>query len=140
MAVQQIPDGDFAKSTGAYPMQSEPVPVFVDPQVDYSKSTNAYPMYDDRNDPRVTVAHYDAPPVVSFPTPGPASSGIEDHVLAQRKAMGLSDDPSGESDSGYEARPSSVSVPGADGVDREVKVVEAPEKSSAKGRTRATGK
>ncbi len=118
MAIQNVPDVDFSKSTGAFPLAKSPAPVFVDPQIDYSKSTNAYPMFDDRNDPAILVTHYDAPVSASFPTPGPISSGVEDHVLIQRKQLGLSDDASGESDVGYEARPSSVPVPGADGVDR----------------------
>lgn len=139
MAVQHT-DVDFSKSTGAYPMEKEPKPLFVDADIDYSKSTGAYPMFDDRNATERAVEHYTAEVDAQFITPGPSSSGQEDLVKVQRKDLGLSSDPSGEKDAGYEARPSSVSLPGADGVDREAKVVEAPQGSDVKGRRRATGK
>ncbi len=116
MAAVQGPDVDFSKSTNAFPMGKSPQPIFGNDVVDFSKSTNAYPMYDDRNAPQVDARHLSAKLDPQFVTPGPISTGHESVVVAQRASMGLSDDPSGESDAGYEARPSTIPVPGADGV------------------------
>jgi hypothetical protein len=132
MGIKADAEIDYAKSTNAYPMDKEPQPLFVDnSDIDYSKSTGAYPMYDEH----VTVVPHEETGGVAiervvehvgsetaevrFSTPGPTSSGPEELVTAQRAEMGLSADPTGESDAGYEARPSSIAVPGADGVDRD---------------------
>jgi hypothetical protein len=145
MAIKQS-DIDYSKSTGAYPMPKDPTPLFIDnTDIDYSKSTGAYPMYDESSVNTLTervVEHIDADVDPQFTTPGPQSQGIEEHVAVQRKDLGLSADPTGESDAGYEARPSTVPVPGADGVDREAeaKVVEAPEDRRVRRGRQAQGK
>jgi hypothetical protein len=121
MGITTNGDVDFSKSTGAYPMDKEPQPLFVDADVDYSKSTGAYPMYDDTSGTPVerVVEHVGSDQAsVQFPTPGPISSGVTSVVEAQRSDLALTADPTGESDAGYEARPSTVPVPGADGVER----------------------
>jgi hypothetical protein len=111
---------DYSKSTMAYPMDPTPKVEFVDSDIDYSKSTGAYPMYDERNAPERVIEHVGSYVAdVQFPTPGPVSSGLPDVVAQQRAELGLSSDPSGGSDQGYEARPSTIPVAGADGVDRE---------------------
>jgi len=149
-------DPDFSKSTNAFPMDREPAVILSDGGIDYSKSTGAFPMYDDRNARQRTVEHIGAEVHPGFITPGPQSTGAVDSVVVtQRKSLGLSADPTGESDAGYEARPTTVVVPGADGVEREVttshtkvvdgnevvaKVVEPAVVDKAHGRTRATGK
>lgn len=137
-------DVDYSKSTGAYPMPKDPTPIFVDhSDIDYSKSTGAYPMHDESSVNTLRdrlVEHVDAPVDAQFTTPGPSSLGDEDAVSVQRKDLGLSSDPSGDSDAGYEARPSTVPVPGADGVDREAKVVAPPQSPEVKRGRRATGK
>lgn len=167
MAIKQKSDVDFTKSTMAFPMGADPVPIFVDGDVDYAASTGAYPMYDEPAMAAATtriVEHVDADgadrvalvhdiehvgsddTTGAFPTPGPASAGVAEAYQAQRAELGLSDDPSGDSDRGYEARPSSVPLPGADGVDRthgqqvQAKVVAPPAKAAPAKRTRARGK
>lgn len=135
-------ENDFNRSTGAYPMEKEPRTVFVDPDEDLSRSTMAYPMHDDPErlvdelaaleltkaeqaavrTAGVTTIGLTSTAEVSYPTPGPASSGLtEDRVVKQRADLGLSPDPSGDSDAGYEARPWTHPVPGADGVDRDAR-------------------
>lgn len=136
---------DYSKSTMAYPMATEPTPRFVDSDIDYSASTGAYPMHDARSVNTLVervVEHIDAPVEPQFETPGPISAGMEDAVAEQRAELGLSADPSGESDAGYEARPSTLPVPGADGVDREpeVKVIAPPPRPQVRRGRRATGK
>lgn len=113
---------DYSKSTGAYPMAKEPQPVFVDADIDYSKSTGAYPMYDERNQPERVVEHLNAEVDPQFTTPGPSSTGDEQVVADQRADLGLSDDPSGESDAGF---------------DPEAKVVRARHKAAAGSKTQA---
>lgn len=154
MAIKADPDIDYAKSTGAYPMDKDPTPLFVDnSDIDYSKSTGAYPMYDEHvvvgENPSGTaqvehvVEHVGSDQAdVQFPTPGPVSSGAEEAVAKQRTDLGLSADPSGDSDAGYEARPSTIAVPGADGVDRDAqtKVVDSPKKAAPRKNTQAQGK
>lgn len=135
---------DYSKSTGAYPMPATPEPIFDDRgDIDYAASTNAYPMYDENSINTVTervVEHIAAPVDAQFTTPGPVSQGTEQEVAAQRTDLGLSDDPSGDSDAGYEARPSTVPLPGADGVDREAKVITPPDTPKVRRGPRATGK
>lgn len=147
MAVKVDPEVDYSKSTGAYPMPKDPTPMFVDnSDIDYAKSTGAYPMYDEKSvntlTERVVERVGSDTADVQFATPGPVSTGAEEHVAAQRADLGMSPDPSGESDAGYEARPSTVSVTGADGVSRDVqaKVVAGPKKRTPRKASRAEGK
>jgi len=135
-------DTDYSKSTGAYPMPKDPQPIFVDnSDIDFSKSTGAYPMYDEGSigtAPERVVEHIDAPADVQFTTPGPSSQGDPDVYAQQRQALGLSSDPSGDSDAGYEARPSSQL--GAEPEPAETKVVEPPRKRGTRRTGGAEGK
>jgi hypothetical protein len=120
IVVDDAGDNAFARSTGAYPMSGEPRTIFVDRDVDYAKSTGAYPMYDDELAARTAQGvPLDVPVQVVVTTPGPVSTGDPTMVARQRADLGLSEDPSGESDAGYEARPSTVAGKGFDGVARE---------------------
>jgi hypothetical protein len=47
----------------------------------------------------------------AFPTPGPVSAGDPEHVAKQRADLGLSDDPSGESDSGWKPETKVIAPP-----------------------------
>lgn len=167
MAIKRDSEVDFTKSTMAFPMGADPVPIFVAADIDYAQSTGAYPMHDapamaaattrvvehidvdgaDRVVLEHTVEHVGSDVASeAFPTPGPVSAGVAEDYQKQRAELGLSDNPSGEADHGYEARPSTVSVPGADGVDRDhghqeqAKVVAPPAKTAPVKRTRARGK
>jgi len=140
---------DFSKSTMAYPMGPDAEPVFLQQaSPDAVKSTMAYPMYDDAKVAKAveaakgvrTVQELTAESTGAFLTPGPVSTGALELVAEQRRDLALSEDPSGESDAGYEARPSTIPRPGADGVDRQSKTVAPAPASQAGLRTRARGK
>lgn len=137
MAVRATdPEPDYTKSTGAFPLSTEPAVVYEpDPGVDYSKSTDAFPMYDDRNPREVVAKHVDAEVKPTYTTPGPVTHGESKAAAAQRQELGLSPDLSGDSDAGYAARPSTVTA-------LPIKKVVDPPPPAAKPKaaTQATGK
>lgn len=112
-------------------MATDPAVVYEpDPGVDYSKSTDAFPMYDDRP---VVPTYVDAEVKPTYTTPGPTTHGYDAKAAAlQRQELGLSPDLSGNSDAGYESRPSTVTAA--------KKVVDPPAVSKPKAATQATGK
>ena len=119
-------------------MATDPAVVYEpDPGVDYSKSTDAFPMYDDRNPREVVAKHVGAEVKPTYTTPGPTTHGYDAKAAAlQRQELGLSPDLSGDSDAGYEARPSTVTAAPAPAK----KVVDPPAVSKPKAATQATGK
>lgn len=110
---------DYAKSTGAYPTPENPTTArMADEDVDYSGSTGAYPMQEGEGPQVVSqILDADGKPIDftastgAYPTIGPVSTGEQPAVIEQRAGLGLTDDPSGESDVGAPARPSTVAVP-----------------------------
>jgi hypothetical protein len=117
MGVTREPEIDYAKSTGAYPMDPEPANTYVDSPIDYSESTMAYPMADDPTDAEQRLAHIGAEPVVQFVTPGPQTFGDPDALARQ-----------------------STGVKSVDGGRADTKVVNSPDSPKSAGRSTAETK